>query len=124
MNQQFIASIQRIPGSTASGPRRTLEEFNLLHLAFHKSLYDAAGVSHLWLSIQQKSGHVDCIRRLHLPIGNKASQIIRDHSEIVRMIAKQAPPLAQTAMRNHLSRSLAFSHELRSQFPKYFAEGK
>lgn len=117
----LIATLRSIITNQRNQARdEKLEEFNQSDLAFHKALYEAAGVSHLWSLVREQSGHVDRIRRLHLPIGNKANQIIRDHSEIVRSIAKQDPALAQTALRDHLSRSLAFSDELRIRFPSYF----
>jgi GntR family transcriptional regulator, rspAB operon transcriptional repressor len=99
-----------------------LEGFNEADLAFHKLLYDAAGVPDLWALVRSRSGHIDRIRRLHLPIGDKAEQIMRDHSAIVDAIAKGKPNRAQTELRDHLSRSLAFSDELRARFPGYFKE--
>lgn len=120
-NVALIAELRSIIANQRIQARdERLEEFNQSDLAFHKALYDAAGVSHLWSLVREQSGHVDRIRRLHLPIGNKANQIIRDHSQIVGSIAKQDPALAQTALRDHLSRSLAFSDELRIRFPTYF----
>ena len=117
----LIAELRSIISNQRKQARdEKLDEFNQSDLAFHKTLYDAAGVSHLWSLVREQSGHVDRIRRLHLPIGNKADQIIRDHSKIVRSIAQQDPALAQTALRDHLSRSLAFSDELRIRFPSYF----
>lgn len=117
----LIAELRSIIANQRNQARdEKLEEFNQSDLAFHKALYDAAGVSHLWSLVREQSGHVDRIRRLHLPIGNKANQIIRDHSQIVNAIAKQDSELAQLALRNHLSRSLAFSDELRIRFPSYF----
>ena len=101
---------------------KDLERFNEADLAFHKLLYDAAGVPDLWVLVRNRSGHIDRIRRLHLPIGDKAAQIIRDHSAIVDAISKGQPSLAQTELRDHLSRSLAFSDELRVRFPGYFKE--
>jgi GntR family transcriptional regulator, rspAB operon transcriptional repressor len=99
-----------------------LERFNELDLAFHKILYDASGVPDLWALVRNRSGHIDRIRRLHLPIGEKAAQIVRDHSAIVNAIAKREPDVAQSELRDHLSRSLAFSDELRVRFPGYFKE--
>jgi DNA-binding GntR family transcriptional regulator len=99
-----------------------LERFNEADLAFHKTLYDAAGVPDLWALVRNRSGHIDRIRRLHLPIGGKAAQIVRDHAAIVNAIATGRPDLAQAALRDHLSRSLAFSDELRMRFPGYFKE--
>jgi len=67
-----------------------LERFNEADLAFHRALYEAAGVPDLWALVRRRSGHIDRIRRLHLPIGGKAAQIIRDHGAIVNAIACRA----------------------------------
>lgn len=99
-----------------------LKAFNAADLAFHKSLYDAADVPDLWALVRRQSGHIDRIRRLHLPIGRKAAEIVRDHRAIVEAIASGEPERAQTALRDHLSHSLAFSAELRLRFPDYFNE--
>ena len=99
-----------------------LERFDDADLAFHKLLYEAAGVPDLWSLVRHRSGHIDRIRRLHLPIGGKANQIVRDHTAIVNAIEKRDPDLAQAELRGHLSRSLAFSAELRAKFPGYFKE--
>ena len=99
-----------------------LERFNDADLLFHQLLYDAAGVPDLWAVVRRQSVHIDRIRRLHLPVKGKVAQIVRDHIEIVKAIADGKPDRAQTAMRNHLSQSLAFSKELRARFPAYFKE--
>jgi GntR family transcriptional regulator, rspAB operon transcriptional repressor len=101
---------------------QNLERFNEADLAFHKRLYEAAGVPHLWTLVRDRSGHIDRIRRLHLPIGDKAAQIVSDHAAIVDAIANGDPDLAQSELHGHLSRSLAFSDELRIRFPGYFKE--
>jgi DNA-binding GntR family transcriptional regulator len=118
--------IDRLNGIIADQASRAraddLEHFNKADLAFHKILYDAAGVPDLWALVRKRSGHIDRIRRLHLPIGGKAAQIVRDHSAIVNAISKAEPELAQSEVRDHLSRSPAFSDELRVRFPSYFKE--
>jgi DNA-binding GntR family transcriptional regulator len=101
---------------------KDLERFNDADLAFHRLLYEAAGVPDLWSLVRHRSGHIDRIRRLHLPIGSKATQIVRDHTAIVDAIEQRDPDLAQSELRGHLSRSLAFSTELRARFPDYFKE--
>ena len=111
-----------IDEQSARAKEEDFERFNELDLEFHKLLYDAAGVPDLWTLVRSRSGHIDRIRRLHLPIGDKAAQIVRDHSAIVNAIAKGQPDLAQSELRDHLSRSLAFSDELRARFPDYFKE--
>jgi DNA-binding GntR family transcriptional regulator len=111
-----------IDEQSSRAKENNLERFNEADLAFHKILYDAAGVPDLWALVRNRSGHIDRIRRLHLPIGGKATQIVRDHSAIVNAIAKGQPDRAQSELRDHLSRSLAFSDELRVRFPGYFKE--
>lgn len=101
---------------------KNLKRFDDADLVFHKTLYDAAGVPELWAVVRRQSVHIDRIRRLHLPVKGKVAQIIRDHTLILKAIADGKPDLAQTAMRNHLSQSLAFSSELRARFPAYFKE--
>jgi DNA-binding GntR family transcriptional regulator len=99
-----------------------LERFNNADSEFHRCLYHAAGVPDLWSLVRKQSGHIDRIRRLHLPISGKAAQIVRDHVDIVTAIADGKPDRAQKALRDHLSRSLAFTDELRARFPSYFKE--
>jgi DNA-binding FadR family transcriptional regulator len=59
---------------------------------------------------------------LHLPVPGKANEIIRDHQSIVKAIESADPGTAQSQLRDHLSRSLAYSAELRTQFPTYFRD--
>jgi len=120
------ALIERLRGvvrdQASLAKAKDLERFNDADLAFHKLLYEAAGVPDLWSLVRRRSGHIDRIRRLHLPIGGKAVQIVRDHTSIVDAIEKGERDLAQAELRGHLSRSLAFSTELRARFPRYFKE--
>jgi DNA-binding GntR family transcriptional regulator len=97
-----------------------LERFNDADLAFHGTMYIAAGVPELWSLVRRQSVHIDRIRRLHLPIKGKIAQILRDHDAIVKAISDGKPRRAQEALRKHLSQSLAFTDELRARFPTYF----
>ena len=117
--RQLRAAIQE---QRSKARRGDLKQFNDADLGFHKILYDAAGVPDLWDLVRRRSGHIDRIRRLHLPIGDKAAQIIRGHSAIVKAIKDRDPVRAQSKLRDHLSQSLAFSDELRVRFPTYFKE--
>ena len=116
---QLKATISEQRSSAKDGD---FERFNEADLTFHKKLYAAAGVADLWVLVRRQSVHIDRIRRLHLPVSGKASQIIRDHSAIVQAIADGNPERAQSELRSHLSQSLAFSDELRLRFPGYFKE--
>jgi DNA-binding GntR family transcriptional regulator len=97
-----------------------LEEFTVNDQAFHRELYDAAKVPDLWALVRRQSGHLDRLRRLHLPIPGKALAVLRDHDAIVDAIASADPVRAQDAVRAHLSGTLANIDEIRTQFAGYF----
>jgi len=97
-----------------------LKKFTEADMAFHRIFYSASGVDDLWTLVRQQGAHIDRIRRLHLPIGTKTARIIRDHLAIMRAIDDGDPDRAQSALRGHLSQSLAFTDELRVRFPEYF----
>jgi DNA-binding GntR family transcriptional regulator len=97
-----------------------LARFNSLDLDFHRTLCEGAGVPDLWSLVRRHSGHIDRLRRLHLPVKGKAKQILDDHISIVDAIAAGEPAQAQDHVRDHLSKSLAFSSEIRGRFPDYF----
>jgi DNA-binding GntR family transcriptional regulator len=120
-NQEFVRTSRVLIGKQRQYARSgDLEAFNQVDLTFHKTMYEAAGAIDLWELVRRQSVHIDRIRRLHLPVGGKASQIVQDHSEIVRAIAGRDAAAAQAALRSHLSKSLAFSDELQIRFPAYF----
>lgn len=87
---------------------------------FHLRMYEAAGAPGLYALVRQRSGHIDRIRQLHLPVAGKMQQIVRDHGLIVNAVAAGDAARAEACMRDHLSRSLAFSPELRERHPGYF----
>lgn len=97
-----------------------LEAFHDADLAFHKAMYDAAGVIELWHLMRRRCGHIDRLRRLHLPVEGKRQQVLRDHRDILDAIAAGNVAAADRAARDHLSRSLAFIDTLRENNPEYF----
>ena len=99
-----------------------LEGFEDLDQGFHRAMYEAAGVPDLWTIVRRNSGQIDRLRRLHLPVPGKAHQIVADHEAIVDAIAGGDPPRAEGALCDHLSRSLAFSAEMRIRHPDYFRD--
>jgi DNA-binding GntR family transcriptional regulator len=88
--------------------------------AFHMTMYEAAHVPDLWEIVNRQSGHIDRLRRLHLPVPGKMRDVVRDHKAIVDAIAAGKPGLAQDCVRDHLSRSLGFVETLRLSHPGYF----
>lgn len=87
---------------------------------FHRRMVAAAGAGSLWQLVRARSGHIDRIRRLHMPIAGKMDQTLADHTRIVDAIAAGDPAAAQDAMRNHLSRSIGYSPALRAEHPELF----
>ena len=96
--------------------------FTAADQAFHKTMYDSAKVPLLWDVVARLSGHIDRLRRLHLPVPGKMRDVMRDHQAIVDAIAAGQPDAAQAALRDHLSRSLGFVETLRQSHPDYFRQ--
>lgn len=99
-----------------------LEAFSAADHAFHRALFDAAGVLDLWHLMRRQSGHIDRLRRLHLPVKGKTGEILSFHRAIVERIGAGDAEGAAEAMREHLSRSLGFVDTLRDQYPDYFRD--
>lgn len=108
--QEFIAS------------RKDLDRFNAADLAFHQLTYEAAGVPDLWHLLRRQTGHIDRIRRLHLPSAGRVEQILADHAALVSAIAAQDAKKAQEVLRGHLSRSLSLTGAMRLEHPDYFRD--
>ena len=102
--------------------RGDLPGFETADRDFHRVFFDTAGVPGLWTMVRRYSGHIDRIRRLHLPMPGKAEQVIADHRAITAGIAAGDLAATQNALREHLSKSLAFTPDLRSRWPAYFRD--
>ncbi len=89
---------------------------------FHQLLYEAAGMLALYDMVARVSGHVDRLRRLHLPTAGKTASILRDHTGITEGIAAGDAAAAQQALRAHLSGTLSAVEQIRQQFPDYVVD--
>jgi DNA-binding GntR family transcriptional regulator len=87
--------------------------------AFHRQMYEAADVPGLWEDVRRRSGHIDRLRRLHLPAKGKGDAIVRDHARIVEAIGKGDPEAAQKRVREHLSGTLAQADAICARHPDY-----
>jgi len=96
-----------------------LTGFMLADNAFHERLYAAADKYELWTLVRSRSGHIDRLRRLHLPSPGKAQTILRHHKQIVEAIAAGRPDDAQAHLREHLTGTLSDLATIRSRFPDY-----
>lgn len=93
--------------------------FTMYDQAFHQQMFEAADVPGLWEEVRRRSGHLDRLRRLHLPAEGKGDAILRDHARIVGAIAKQDPDAAQERVREHLSGTLLQVDAIRERYPDY-----
>jgi DNA-binding GntR family transcriptional regulator len=73
----------------------------------------------LWNVVRNLSGNLDRLRRLHLPLNNKARSILAEHGAIIRAIGAGDPVAAQAAVRAHLSGTLSELRVLRDKYPDY-----
>ena len=98
------------------------EQFMAADNDFHRELYAATGNQELWDLVRSRSGHIDRLRRLHLPSPGKAQDIVRHHRLIVKAIGANQPDDAQRHLRKHLSGTLGYLAEIRARFPEYLSE--
>jgi DNA-binding GntR family transcriptional regulator len=89
---------------------------------FHAQLYAAAGKQDLWALVRSRSGHIDRLRRLHLPSPGKAQNIVRHHKLITRAIEAGDADAAQQHLRTHLSGTLSELDTIRSHYPEYLTD--
>jgi GntR family transcriptional regulator, rspAB operon transcriptional repressor len=100
---------------------KDLVGFSRADASFHEELYAAAGQQELHALVQNRSGHIDRLRRLHVPSEGKPQRILADHKALVDAIEARAPQRAQQALREHLSGTLARADEIRRTYPDCFA---
>ena len=90
--------------------------------AFHSEFYLATEQEDLWRLIHSRSGHIDRLRRLHMPTEGKMQRILEDHKKIVEGIANGDPEQACNALREHLSGTLQYVGEIRKMYPDAFID--
>ncbi|MEW7847638.1 GntR family transcriptional regulator [Massilia aurea] len=103
--------------------QRDFKAFSRADQAFHHQLYGAARVEDLWRLMRSRSGNMDRLRRLHLPLNNKAESVLKDHVDIADAIDRRDAAGADAAVRRHLSGTLSQLNALREQFPDYWTPG-
>ncbi|HLX28836.1 MAG TPA: GntR family transcriptional regulator [Casimicrobiaceae bacterium] len=114
--KRLRATIERQRTALAEGD---YPEFVACDQAFHRQMYEAAGVPGLWDEVRRRSGHIDRLRRLHLPVAGKGETILRDHARIADAVAKRDADRAQRRVREHLSGTLAHVDAIRARYPDY-----
>jgi GntR family transcriptional regulator, rspAB operon transcriptional repressor len=94
--------------------------FAQLDLAFHRMLFEASGHLTLFEVVRRESIHIDRLRAIHLPMGDKAQQILSDHADIVEAIASENADRAEAAIAHHLSQSITIAQQISQNRPDYF----
>ncbi len=89
---------------------------------FHWQLYVAADKRDLWALVRSRSGHIDRLRRLHLPTPGKAHDIVAHHRRIMEAIEAGKVQEAQQALRSHLSGTLGYLPEIRAAHPEFLKD--
>ena len=97
------------------------EKFMAADNEFHAKLYAASGKQDIWTLVKSRGGHIDRLRRLHLPSPGKAQDIVRHHRLIARAIGTGAPDEAQKHLRTHLSGTLSELAGIRARHPEYLS---
>ena len=95
-----------------------LAGFTGADLEFHRRMYEAAAVPDLWSMLRSRSGNLDRLRRLHLPLNGKAQSILVQHAEIANCIGRGDAHAAQDIVRRHLSGTLSAIDALRERYPE------
>lgn len=115
-----LTSLVDMQEQLIEGDAEDINLFSKLDRLFHSSMFDAVGQSQLHELICSRSGHMDRIRRLHLPSEGKVRSVIVSHREIIQGIASGDPIQAADIMREHLSETLSKVEELRNRYPEFF----
>ncbi|OCK56082.1 GntR family transcriptional regulator [Bradyrhizobium sp. LMTR 3] len=97
------------------------EKFMAADNEFHAQLYAATDKQDIWSLVRSRSGHIDRLRRLHLPSPGKAQDILRHHKLIAKAIEAGQPEEAQKHLRTHLSGTLSETDQIRSRYPEYLS---
>jgi GntR family transcriptional regulator, rspAB operon transcriptional repressor len=98
------------------------EKFMTADNEFHAQLYAATDKQDLWTLVKSRSGHIDRLRRMHLPSPGKAQDIVRHHKLITRAIAAGEAEEAQRHLRTHLSGTLSELAEIRARYPEFLSD--
>ena len=65
------------------------EKFMAADNEFHAQLYAAADKQDIWTLVKSRSGHIDRLLRLNLPLPGKIQSVIKDHEAIIDAIARR-----------------------------------
>lgn len=96
------------------------EAFSREDSAFHMAMYRMAGVEGLWRNVRAMRAHLTRLRMLDIPQPGTAESIISEHEAIYQAICDRDPVAGETAVRRHLSGTVAPIEVLKAKYPDYF----
>lgn len=99
---------------------RDLNYFEEQDRAFHCALFEAANLENLWVLISERSGQIDRLRKLNLPVSGKAVEVIEAHSAMLDAIQNGNSSEAENQVRAHLSGTLSQVDQIMSRNPDFF----
>lgn len=94
--------------------------FDELDRAFHRALFEAVGLENLWQVIADRSGQIDRLRQLNLPVPGKALEVLQSHAAILAAIETGDVESAEDQVRTHLSGTLRHADHIIARNPEYF----
>jgi GntR family transcriptional regulator, rspAB operon transcriptional repressor len=122
-DETFVADLNRtIAQQQQFAKAGEFEKFMAADNEFHAKLYAAADKQDIWALVKSRSGHIDRLRRLHLPSPGKAQDIVRHHKLIAKAIGAGDPDEAQKHLRTHLSGTLSELAQIRARYPEYLTD--
>ena len=116
---ELQADLARMKGDLDAGDQAG---FATADETFHAALYAAAGVPGLSDLVRGRSGHLDRLRRLHLPSPGKAEAVLHDDEALAGAILGGRPAEAERILRAHLSGTFAEAERLRAASPHLFSD--
>jgi len=114
-----LRTILTMQEALASAPDE-LPAFQELDELFHQTLLVGAGQPGLQALLRARTGHLNRFRRLYAPTPEKIAQIIAGHRAIANALAAGDAEAAQSAVRGHLSQTIARLETAQTEHPDYF----
>ncbi len=111
-----ILDLQRI----AFEQENDLDQFSWFDRSFHEALCAATGNRTLWQEVSARSGHIDRLRKLHLPDIGKAANILGYHNKILSAIESSDKTRTRKMIRQHLSGTLSIADNIVAKYPEFF----
>ena len=96
------------------------DSFSREDSAFHSAMYRMAGVEGLWRNVRAMRAHLTRLRMLDLPQPGTMESIICEHQAIYEAICNRDSVAGETAVRRHLSGTVAPIEVLKANYPDHF----